>query len=65
LNIAGLLLAAGAATLSIALVSLLLALTEGDRWGWASARILGAFGLRLSVAQRGSRKPAAGRKAAA
>jgi EmrB/QacA subfamily drug resistance transporter len=35
----------GAALLSVGLVALLLALTEGESWGWASGRILGLFGL--------------------
>lgn len=35
----------GALLLSGGLVSLLLALTEGDSWGWGSTRILGLFGL--------------------
>jgi EmrB/QacA subfamily drug resistance transporter len=34
----------GALLLSAALVSLLLALTEANRWGWLSARTLGLFG---------------------
>ena len=34
----------GAALLSVGLLALLLALTEGERWGWASGRILGLFG---------------------
>ncbi len=34
----------GAALLSAGLVCLLLALTEGERWGWGSARIVGLFG---------------------
>jgi EmrB/QacA subfamily drug resistance transporter len=33
----------GAALLSVGLLSLLLALTEGERWGWTSARIVGLF----------------------
>jgi EmrB/QacA subfamily drug resistance transporter len=33
----------GAALLSAGLVALLLALTEGDNWGWTSARTLGLF----------------------
>ena len=33
----------GALLLSTGLVSLLLALTEGERWGWGSGRILGLF----------------------
>jgi EmrB/QacA subfamily drug resistance transporter len=33
----------GAALLSSGLVSLLLALTEGEHWGWTSGRILGLF----------------------
>jgi EmrB/QacA subfamily drug resistance transporter len=33
----------GAALLSIGLLALLLALTEGERWGWGSGRILGLF----------------------
>jgi EmrB/QacA subfamily drug resistance transporter len=35
----------GAALLSLTLLSLLLALTEGENWGWLSARILGLFAL--------------------
>jgi EmrB/QacA subfamily drug resistance transporter len=35
----------GALLLSGGLLSLLLALTEGERWGWDSARILGLFAL--------------------
>jgi EmrB/QacA subfamily drug resistance transporter len=35
----------GAALLSLTLLSLLLALTEGEHWGWFSARILGLFAL--------------------
>ncbi len=34
----------GAVLLSAALVCLLVALTEGDAWGWSSARVLGLFG---------------------
>ena len=34
----------GAALLSGTLVSLLIAITEGNNWGWTSARILGLFG---------------------
>jgi EmrB/QacA subfamily drug resistance transporter len=33
----------GAALLSVGLSALLLALSEGDRWGWISARTLGLF----------------------
>jgi EmrB/QacA subfamily drug resistance transporter len=33
----------GAMLLSLGLVALLLALTEGETWGWGSARILGLF----------------------
>jgi EmrB/QacA subfamily drug resistance transporter len=33
----------GALLLSVGLVSLLLALTEGENWGWQSGRILGLF----------------------
>jgi EmrB/QacA subfamily drug resistance transporter len=36
---------AGAALLSIAVASLAAAIVEGSDWGWASARILGAFAL--------------------
>ncbi len=36
---------AGALLLSAALVTLMLGLTEGDSWGWASGRLFGAFGL--------------------
>jgi EmrB/QacA subfamily drug resistance transporter len=35
----------GAVLLSAGLVALLLALTEGESWGWESARILGLFAL--------------------
>ncbi len=35
----------GAVLLSLGLVSLLVALTEGNPWGWTSTRILGLFGL--------------------
>ena len=34
---------AGAALLSAGLTSMLLAVSEGNRWGWGSARILGLF----------------------
>lgn len=34
----------GAALLSAGLVALLLGLTEGESWGWTSARVLGLFG---------------------
>jgi EmrB/QacA subfamily drug resistance transporter len=34
----------GASLLSGGLISVLLALTEGESWGWTSARILGLFG---------------------
>lgn len=34
---------AGAALLSAGLICLLLALSEGDRWGWASPEIIGLF----------------------
>jgi EmrB/QacA subfamily drug resistance transporter len=34
----------GAALLSVALVALLLGVTEGNRWGWTSAGIAGLFG---------------------
>jgi EmrB/QacA subfamily drug resistance transporter len=37
----------GAALLSVGLVALLVALTEGESWGWASGRILGLFGLSI------------------
>jgi EmrB/QacA subfamily drug resistance transporter len=33
----------GAALLSLALVALLLGLTEGEAWGWSSRRVLGLF----------------------
>jgi EmrB/QacA subfamily drug resistance transporter len=33
----------GAALLSVGLVALLLALTEGESWGWSSGRVLGLF----------------------
>jgi EmrB/QacA subfamily drug resistance transporter len=33
----------GAVLLSVSLICLLLALTEGEAWGWSSARILGLF----------------------
>ena len=39
----------GAALLSVGLLALLLALTEGERWGWTSARILGLFALAAVV----------------
>jgi EmrB/QacA subfamily drug resistance transporter len=35
----------GAVLLSVGLVALLLALTEGESWGWTSARVLGLFAL--------------------
>ena len=35
----------GAALLTVGLVALLLALTEGESWGWTSGRILGLFAL--------------------
>jgi EmrB/QacA subfamily drug resistance transporter len=35
--------APGAILLSIGLVALLLALTEGDAWGWSSGRVVGLF----------------------
>ena len=39
----------GALLLSGGLVSLLLALTEGDSWGWSSARTLGLFALAAAL----------------
>jgi EmrB/QacA subfamily drug resistance transporter len=36
---------AGASLLSLGLVALLLALTEGETWGWRSGRVLGLFAL--------------------
>jgi len=38
----------GAATFSIALISFLIAMTEGGTWEWASSSILGLFGLALA-----------------
>jgi len=40
----------GAALLSGALISLLLALTEGERWGWTSSRIIGLLGVAAALA---------------
>jgi EmrB/QacA subfamily drug resistance transporter len=39
----------GAVLLSLGLVFLLLALTEGESWGWSSARVLGLFGASAAV----------------
>jgi EmrB/QacA subfamily drug resistance transporter len=39
----------GAALLSGGLIALLLALTEGETWGWLSGRILGLFGAALML----------------
>jgi EmrB/QacA subfamily drug resistance transporter len=39
----------GAALLSVGLSALLLALSEGDRWGWISARTLGLFAAAVVV----------------
>lgn len=36
---------AGGATLSVALVALLVALSEGERWGWGSPAVIGLFAL--------------------
>jgi EmrB/QacA subfamily drug resistance transporter len=36
---------AGATLMSVALIALLVGLSEGASWGWTSARILGLFGL--------------------
>ena len=38
----------GATTFSIALISFLIAMTEGSTWGWGSSSILGLFGLALA-----------------
>ncbi|HEX6711796.1 MAG TPA: MFS transporter [Thermoleophilaceae bacterium] len=40
---------AGAALLSVGLGALLLGISEGPRWGWVSARILGLFGASLGA----------------
>jgi EmrB/QacA subfamily drug resistance transporter len=51
----------GAVVLALALGLLALGIVEGDDWGWASARVLGAFGvgaaLLLVVARRCTRHP--------
>lgn len=39
----------GAALLGVSLLSLLLAVSEGNAWGWGSARIIGLFALALAV----------------
>ena len=39
----------GAVLLSLGLVGLLVALTEGNRWGWTSGRVLGLIGAALLV----------------
>lgn len=39
----------GAGLLSLGLVSLLLALTEGENWGWTSGRVLGLFAAAAAV----------------
>jgi EmrB/QacA subfamily drug resistance transporter len=39
----------GALLLSAGLVSLLVALTEGEHWGWTSARVLGLFATALAA----------------
>jgi EmrB/QacA subfamily drug resistance transporter len=39
----------GALTLSVGLAALLVALSEGERWGWLSAATLGAFALSLAA----------------
>jgi len=39
----------GASLLAVTLVSLLVALTEGESWGWTSARTMGLFTLSLVV----------------
>lgn len=41
---------AGAAVLAVLLVCLLLAISEGGVWGWASARVLGLFGAAAGLA---------------
>jgi EmrB/QacA subfamily drug resistance transporter len=40
----------GAAFLSVALASLLVGVSQGNTWGWESARVLGLFGLSVAVA---------------
>ena len=40
---------AGAVLLSVALICLLVALSEGEAWGWTSARVLGLFAAALVV----------------
>jgi len=40
----------GAALLSLALIALLVALSEAHSWGWTSSRILGLFGVALAAA---------------
>ncbi|MCM3920830.1 MFS transporter [Frankia sp. AiPs1] len=40
---------AGASTLGIALAGLLLAISEGGRWGWASARLLGTVAVAIAM----------------
>jgi EmrB/QacA subfamily drug resistance transporter len=53
----------GAALLAVGLSSLLLAVSEGDRWGWTSAATLGLFAAALAVLvvwvvyERGRREP--------
>jgi MFS family permease len=39
----------GAALLSAGLVSLLLAVSEGNRWGWASPEIIGLFAAAFAI----------------
>jgi EmrB/QacA subfamily drug resistance transporter len=39
----------GAALLSVTLVALLLGVSEGNRWGWGSAAVLGLFALALAA----------------
>jgi EmrB/QacA subfamily drug resistance transporter len=39
----------GAALLSLALVALLVGLSEGDAWGWTSARVLGLAAMSLAL----------------
>jgi EmrB/QacA subfamily drug resistance transporter len=39
----------GALLLSVSLIALLVGLSEGESWGWTSARVLGLFGVALAV----------------
>jgi EmrB/QacA subfamily drug resistance transporter len=54
---------AGVATITIGLAALVLALVEGNSWGWGSARILALFGVAaaglvgFAVVERRSREP--------